>query len=129
MSKIGAAVLAFFALVVLTTPVRYSLFFAEDKSDFTPDLRLPTNSSECVRPTDWMRKNHMTLLKSSREQIVRFGARGAANPGLTECRECHTSRAGFCDSCHQFAGVSPDCFGCHFYPVDDGAAMKVSSHE
>ncbi|MBF0623902.1 MAG: hypothetical protein HQL82_03745 [Magnetococcales bacterium] len=70
---------------------------------------------KCIQPTDWMRKNHMEFLKQRREVTVREGVR-IRDESLLQCQTCHTSRQAFCDRCHQYVGVHPDCFDCHIYP-------------
>ncbi|MBF0311199.1 MAG: Hdr-like menaquinol oxidoreductase cytochrome c subunit [Magnetococcales bacterium] len=69
----------------------------------------------CIRPTDWMRRNHMQYLKSLREETVRQGVR-QPKESLQGCPACHQSRTQFCDRCHTYVGVAPDCFECHNYP-------------
>ncbi|MBF0284980.1 MAG: hypothetical protein HQL51_11035 [Magnetococcales bacterium] len=69
----------------------------------------------CLKPTDWMRRNHMDFLKHSREDTVREGVRNAKESFLN-CKSCHVSREQFCDRCHNYASVKPDCFECHNYP-------------
>lgn len=71
----------------------------------------------------YMRFHHWELLRSVREEVVRYGIRRkfvgygkSINLGLNGCPECHTSRVRFCDQCHNAASVVPDCFGCHYYP-------------
>ena len=47
-------------------------------------------------------------------QVVRYGIRGEI--GLKKCKECHTSRERFCTKCHEAVSLTPDCYGCHYYP-------------
>ncbi len=61
-----------------------------------------------------VRFHHWEQLNRIREDVVRHGKRDVK--GLNECRDCHQSRANFCDKCHINAGVTPDCFDCHYYP-------------
>ena len=70
---------------------------------------------QCIRDTDWMRRNHMDFLKHRRALTVREGVR-IRSESLLGCANCHTSRERFCDRCHTYAGVAPDCFECHNYP-------------
>ncbi|MEO5362840.1 MAG: hypothetical protein H7838_04365 [Magnetococcus sp. DMHC-8] len=79
-----------------------------------PQLELP-QGKECVKPVEWMRRNHMDFLKQSREMAVREGVR-VRSDSLKNCATCHVSRAKFCDRCHAYTGVSPNCFECHHYP-------------
>ena len=69
----------------------------------------------CIRETDWMRRNHMDFLKHRRGQTVREGLR-IRSESLVKCAECHQSHEKFCDQCHNYVGVAPDCFECHSYP-------------
>ena len=68
----------------------------------------------CVRETSYMRFHHWELLRQIREDVVRYGIRG--DVGLHRCGECHTSRARFCNRCHDATSLYPDCFDCHYYP-------------
>src|ERR1700734_312586 len=79
----------------------------------TPNLVLPVNQKECVAPAATMRAEHMRLLLSWREDVVRHGDRRyiAYNGKIFEksltgaCLGCH-NKAGFCDRCHAYSGVS-----------------------
>ncbi|MBF0194671.1 MAG: hypothetical protein HQL71_08930 [Magnetococcales bacterium] len=79
-----------------------------------PQLEKASGES-CIRPTDWMRRNHMSFLKHRRAQTVREGLR-IRSESFVKCAECHQSREKFCDQCHNYVGVAPDCFECHSYP-------------
>ncbi|MFC2085001.1 cytochrome C, partial [Bacteroidota bacterium] len=68
----------------------------------------------CVRETEYMRHHHWELLRTIREEVVRYGKRGEIN--LKKCQECHTSRERFCNKCHDAVSMKPDCYGCHYYP-------------
>lgn len=86
---------------------------------------IPKGQGEvCVADTEYMRRNHPTLLKHQRDETMRQGIRG--NPySLQECIACHAvagpdaqpltvdSPQHFCRSCHDYAAVSIDCFQCH----------------
>ncbi|MBJ7534248.1 hypothetical protein JDN40_09045 [Rhodomicrobium vannielii ATCC 17100] len=79
---------------------------------------------QCVAATDFMRRNHMSLMKHQRDETVREGVRGKAF-SLTGCIDCHAVNGAdakpvsyadsrhFCRSCHDYAAVSIDCFQCH----------------
>ncbi len=77
-------------------------------------LELPKGKA-CVQPTEWMRRNHMDFLKHNRDLAVREGIR-VKDDSLKNCTTCHTSREKFCDRCHAYAGIEPNCFECHHYP-------------
>ena len=70
---------------------------------------------ECIQPAEWMRRNHMDFLKGRRDLSVREGVR-VRSESFKNCASCHTSREKFCDRCHAYAGVAPNCFDCHHYP-------------
>jgi hypothetical protein len=70
----------------------------------------------------------MVLLAAWREAAVRRNAREYhASDGRIwtvslerTCFSCHTSKAGFCDSCHAAHLVSPSCWSCHVAPEAPG---------
>ena len=76
---------------------------------------------KCVEDTDFMRRNHMTLLEHQRDETVHKGIR-TKQYSLNNCIECHASKKtnsvigsneNFCQSCHAYVGVKLDCFECH----------------
>ncbi len=76
---------------------------------------------QCVEDPQWMRKNHMHLLKHERDDAVRKGIRDEKH-SLKNCIECHASTKdgsviarddSFCVSCHRYEAVKIDCFECH----------------
>ncbi|MBF0296474.1 MAG: hypothetical protein HQL96_14895 [Magnetococcales bacterium] len=69
----------------------------------------------CVRDPEWMRRNHMDFLKHKREETVREG-KFVKSESFLACADCHTSRERFCDRCHAYVAVAPNCFECHQYP-------------
>lgn len=69
----------------------------------------------CVRDAAWMRRNHMDFLKHKRVETVREG-KFVKSESFLECAGCHQSRERFCDRCHAYAVVAPNCFECHQYP-------------
>lgn len=100
---------------LILLPLAYSLvapLFTREAQAFyeRPDEKY----ENCVRETEYMRFHHWELLRSVREEVVRYGMRG--DVGLHRCPDCHTSRERFCDRCHETVSLTPDCFGCHYYP-------------
>lgn len=100
---------------------------------------------QCVAETEWMRKNHMTLLLHRRDETVHKGIR-TKQFSLQNCIECHASQKtnsvigsnqNFCQSCHSYTAVKMDCFECHaskpkaqagFHPlVTPGAKADASN--
>ncbi len=78
----------------------------------------------CVDDTDFMRLNHMDLLRHDRDKTIRQGNRDIKY-SLKECISCHAvdgpdekamtveSPEHFCRACHDYAAVKIDCFQCH----------------
>jgi hypothetical protein len=78
----------------------------------------------CVEPTEFMRRNHMEVIKHQRDETVHRGIRSTKH-SLAGCVQCHVSVGAdgsavpvnadkqFCEACHDYAAVSLDCFDCH----------------
>ena len=78
----------------------------------------------CVADTEFMRRNHMTMLQHQRDATMREGIR-SKQFSLSECIACHAVMGPdekpvsivnpnhFCRACHDYAAVSIDCFQCH----------------
>ncbi|WP_338823376.1 hypothetical protein MHOCP_15870 [Moorella humiferrea] len=94
----------------------------------TPSLDTPAIQAlpqkECIEDTEYMRANHMKLLEDWRNQVVRDGKRTyvASNGKVYEmslektCFQCHSNKTEFCDQCHNYLDVQPDCWTCHIEP-------------
>ena len=67
------------------------------------------------------------LVDDWREAVVREGIRSYVGSdgreyeiSLTEtCLGCHSNKSEFCDKCHNYVGVRPDCWDCHNVPEED----------
>jgi len=100
-------------------------------SVFTPlfaDVPMPViakaKGDKCVEETAFMRRNHMDLLSHQRDETMHKGIRTKKH-SLQGCLDCHAvynaqkvavtikSEKHFCNSCHAYAAVKIDCFGCH----------------
>ncbi|OAN50569.1 Hdr-like menaquinol oxidoreductase cytochrome c subunit [Paramagnetospirillum marisnigri] len=78
----------------------------------------------CIESPSVMRRDHMEMLKHQRDDTLRLGIRGA-KASLKGCVDCHSTTTAegrpvpvnaegqFCQSCHAYAAVKPDCFECH----------------
>lgn len=103
---------------------------APDPKLDTPAIqKLAAKDRKCVMPTDYMRANHMQMLVDWRENVVRskgigggpVDARMFVNPEgkkylaslSNTCLDCHSNKDKFCDQCHNYVAVTPNCFGCH----------------
>jgi hypothetical protein len=108
--------------VLLTSPIWYSA--ATGKINYVPEPQVAPGESQCVESADYMRDNHMHLLDEWRQMVVRDGEHTyVASDGqeydisLTDtCMKCHPNKAEFCDQCHDYAGVTPNCWECHVAP-------------
>lgn len=102
-----------------------------------PGPVIPKGQGEhCVADTDYMRRNHMDLLTHQRDDTVIRGIRGEPF-SLVDCVDCHVQKndAGqhvridaegqFCQSCHTYAAVKIDCFGCHA-AIPDQASVDLN---
>ncbi|MGA2149105.1 MAG: sulfate reduction electron transfer complex DsrMKJOP subunit DsrJ [Bryobacteraceae bacterium] len=86
-------------------------------------LNLPANERQCVAPLPYMRASHGDLLLSWRDRVVRSGERFFTAPNgrvremslVRTCLDCH-EKAAFCDRCHDYVAVQPDCWNCHTDP-------------
>jgi hypothetical protein len=87
------------------------------------DLVLPS-SGKCIKDKEYMRTNHMDLFKKARIEAVRDGLR-SKDYSLKNCQTCHMNRDEFCDRCHNFVGVKPECFECHYYPTGNKGCKRV----
>ncbi len=78
----------------------------------------------CVADNDFMRRNHMDMLKHQRDETVFKGLRDEAF-SLRDCISCHVVEGAdgmavtvsdpqhFCRTCHDYTAVDIDCFQCH----------------
>ena len=90
---------------------------------------------QCVEDTDVMRKRHMEFIMHQRDETMHRGIRTSKH-SLKQCINCHANQEtnsvlgeeGFCASCHSYAAVSIDCFGCHTdKPEKDAAGLAQRS--
>ena len=84
---------------------------------------------QCVEPTEVMRRDHMQMVLHQRDDTMHQGIRTVKH-SLKNCVNCHADpqtgsvlgKNGFCESCHNYAAVSMDCFGCHTDKAEKQAA-------
>jgi hypothetical protein len=94
--------------------------------------------TSCVEPTDFMRRNHMELIKHERHIVVHEGIRDSKY-SLAGCIDCHVApgpdhkavsvyaEGQFCQRCHEYTAVDVNCFGCHATvptPAQGGTALS-----
>ncbi|MEW5902844.1 MAG: Hdr-like menaquinol oxidoreductase cytochrome c subunit [Pseudomonadota bacterium] len=106
----------FLALLLLG----FTLSLTATAADEAPKLDIG-KGGQCVKDPQWMRKNHMHLLKHQRDEALRHGIRDE-QISLKNCIECHASTQddsviaredSFCVGCHKYEAVKLDCFECH----------------
>lgn len=108
---------------IVSFPFFYNLKKPYSKPE--PSLNTPVISNmskrECVREAKVMRAYHMQLLKEWRDSVVQRGNRkyGVIDGVFYEkslertCMKCHSNKKSFCDRCHSYVNIKPDCFNCH----------------
>ncbi len=96
---------------------------AVQASDLYPDIPKATGKPH-PEGNEYMRINHMNMLKHDRDRVVREGIRNKDNT-LAQCITCHAvkgednkpvtyeSEKYFCRTCHDYVAVKLDCFSCH----------------
>ena len=108
---------------LITIPFWYNL----NKPVEQPEISLDTPEiqalevKKCIEETDYMRAKHMELLADWKVEVVREGNRiYVAKDGREylmcveqTCLYCHSNKSEFCDACHKYAGVKPNCWSCH----------------
>ncbi|NPB09802.1 MAG: cytochrome C [Thermodesulfobacteria bacterium] len=102
-----------------------------------PKPELPKEYKKCVESKDFMRREHMKLLRKWRFDVVRNNMRVYINSeGQTfdmslqnECMRCHTQKKKFCDVCHDYVAAHPYCWNCHIPPEEKkGWATKETEN-
>ena len=120
-------VLIFAGLSIFLLGVTFPFWQSVKPEDF-PKVAMETKGDQCVAPAAYMRKNHMLLLNTWRDSVVRDGERFHIMPdgsrvekSLTKtCLGCHVSKKQFCEECHTYASVKPYCWECHVVPKSGG---------
>jgi hypothetical protein len=119
--KVIAGIVIF--LIVVLFPIWFTGAFG-DFEKANPEIL--TDAKECVLDREDMIANHMDLLNTWRNDVVRKNDRGPVlvdgreiEKSLTRgCFECHGSYQKFCNECHSYADVKPDCWQCHVVPEE-----------
>ena len=101
------------------------LYAGDVPSPVIPKAKAKANEEfGCVEPLTEMRKNHMKFILHQRDDTMQKGIR-TSKYALAECINCHVTPEQdgtyasygddkhFCSTCHTYAAVNIDCFGCH----------------
>jgi [DsrC]-trisulfide reductase subunit J len=118
--KILIGIVIFLALI--TSPFWYNF----GKASTPPKLDVGTKEKQCVESKAFMQANHMELLSQWRDEVLRDGKRIYVNSSGKEfnmslqntCSKCHSSKTKFCDRCHNYLNVAPNCWDCHIAPKE-----------
>ncbi|ATW27373.1 sulfate reduction electron transfer complex DsrMKJOP subunit DsrJ [Candidatus Formimonas warabiya] len=114
-------------LLVFAALVTFPVWNIFGKEAAAPQLDLNTPAIQaldqkvCIEDVAYMRTNHMKLLNEWRTKSVREGTNVYVSSSGAEyemslentCFQCHSNKTEFCDKCHTYANVSPDCWQCH----------------
>lgn len=109
---------AIFVIIVLF-PIWYGNAFGTTGPAPTPAVAPDTKP--CLETAEYMRIHHMEILDQWRTAVVRQEDRTWTSSdgrefsmSLTKtCMDCHSDKAKFCDRCHNYADVKPECWSCH----------------
>jgi hypothetical protein len=118
--KIIPGIIIFLAIIAF--PVWYTV--SAGNPDYAPEPVVPAGEKQCVESTQYMKDYHPKLLLEWREAVVREGIHTyVASDGkeydmsLTgTCLSCHSNKTEFCDTCHNYSDVQPNCWSCHNVP-------------
>lgn len=123
-SRIVPGLLVFVFLAV--SPLWYNA--ASGQAAGKPQLAMPAGETQCIESADYMRSEHMQMLVTWREQVVREGRRSYSSIAYgksydinltgTCLEQCHQDKVEFCDRCHDYSAVTPDCWHCHVVPKE-----------
>jgi hypothetical protein len=115
-------------IILLTAPI----WLSGGKSASSPEIKIDTPviqrlaEKRCIESTAYMKANHMELLDTWRQAVVREGESVyVASDGKKyrmslsgTCLHCHSNKDQFCDRCHKYEGVKPACWSCHVVPQE-----------
>ncbi|MFZ5945306.1 MAG: sulfate reduction electron transfer complex DsrMKJOP subunit DsrJ [Bacillota bacterium] len=115
-------------LIIFVGVFTFPFILGAGKSPQAPELSLDTPKinelavKESIEDVEFMRANHMQLLNDWKVSVVRDGNRvyisektgQAYDMSLQNtCLDCHSNKEQFCDACHTYAQVEPNCWDCH----------------
>lgn len=117
-------------LIIFVGIFTFPFILGAGKNSQAPELSLDTPkinelaAKECILDTEYMRSNHMAVLADWKVSVVRDGNRVFVTDEGKEytmslqntCLECHSNKDEFCDACHTYAEVDPNCWDCHVAP-------------
>ena len=69
---VNERIIVFAGLALFLLAASFPFWRSTDPEDF-PKVSMETKGDQCVAPADYMRKNHMELLETWRDSVVRDG--------------------------------------------------------
>jgi hypothetical protein len=131
----GGRIFIGLALFVALVGSPFYMNRGKDKATAKPDIKIDTPEiqklaeKKCVEPKAVMREQHMKILDTWRDSVVRNGDRSQIlisgnkfDKSLQNgCMKCHSNKADFCDKCHGYLEVKPACWECHIAPKEKKA--------
>jgi len=113
-------------LIIFVLFITIPIWYNRGTAASVPKPVLPKDGKTCVLPVAEIRAEHMKLLNTWRDEVIRTGDRGTfeiegkqyQKSLMLTCMKCHTSKKKFCDTCHTYASVQPYCWDCHLAPVE-----------
>lgn len=93
----------------------------EEGAAYVSEEKLPSEEEQCILPVGEQRERHGDLLHDWKKSVVRDGNSIYVAPDGQEyemsltgtCLSCHSNHDEFCNQCHSYAVVTPDCWSCH----------------
>jgi len=113
-------------LIIFVLFITIPIWYNRGGAGAVPKPVLPKDAKTCVLPAAEIRAQHMVLLNTWRDEVLRTGDRATfelegkqyKKSLMMTCMKCHTSKKQFCDTCHTYSSVKPYCWDCHIAPVE-----------
>jgi len=121
-------------IIIFVGLIAFPFYYDMGKATVTPDpkidtpeiMKLPESERKCIESKEFMQREHMQMLNSWRDWVVRDGNTiFTASDGKEytmslqkTCMKCHSNKKDFCDQCHNYAAVAPYCWDCHIEPKE-----------
>jgi hypothetical protein len=131
MNDKGKIILGLFVLIVAVTYPMWRGLMVKGAGSPIAENQLQIPKGQCIESKEYMIANHMALLNSWRNSVVRNTQNDVQmyqsltykgkkfEMSLTRtCMKsgCHADKTKFCDKCHTYADVKPYCWDCHVAP-------------
>ena len=125
--KIVAGLLVFLAIALFPFLNNIGKSYSEPKPSIDTPAINKLAVKKCVESKDFMRAEHMQMVDTWRDEVVRNGNRiyynrdgQKINMSLQNtCMDCHSNKKKFCDECHNYMAVKPYCWDCHIQPKEN----------